>query len=120
MTASTARGHPPCTPAAARYGDAAAGRSRQRNTNSVFTVMTNSSDQPYSGPIYDEGVASPPPPKFQGVVMSRTREAARAGVTMGSALAIAISWSIHKSILWAIIHGFFSWLYVSYYALTRR
>lgn len=79
--------------------------------------MTNS-DQPYSGPIFSEG-AVPPPPRFQGVVMSKTREAARAGVTMGSALAIAISWSIHKSILWAIIHGFFSWLYVIYYALTR-
>ncbi len=82
--------------------------------------MPNSShsDRPYSGPITDEG-AAPPTPRFQGVVMSRTREAARAGVTMGSALAIAISWSVHKSILWAIVHGFFSWLYVIYYALTR-
>ena len=44
---------------------------------------------------------------------------ARAGVSMGSALAIAISWSEHHSIVWAIIHGFFSWLYVVYYALTR-
>lgn len=51
--------------------------------------------------------------------MSRTREAARAGITMGSALAITISWSLHKSILWAIIHGFFSWLYVIYFAVTR-
>lgn len=51
--------------------------------------------------------------------MSKTREAARAGVTMGSALAIAISWSLHQSILWAIIHGFLSWLYVIYYAFTR-
>jgi len=46
-------------------------------------------------------------------------EAARAGISMGSALAIAISWSTNKSILWAIVHGFFSWLYVIYYALTR-
>ena len=43
----------------------------------------------------------------------------KAGVSFGSALAIAISWSTHKSILWAIIHGIFSWLYVIYYALTR-
>lgn len=50
---------------------------------------------------------------------TRTTEVARAGVTMGSALAITISWSLHKSILWAIVHGFFSWLYVIYYALTR-
>ena len=43
----------------------------------------------------------------------------RGGISFGSALAIAISWSVHKSILWAIIHGAFSWLYVIYYALTR-
>ena len=47
------------------------------------------------------------------------REGARYGVTFGSALAIAISWSAHKSILWAILHGIFSWLYVIYYVLTR-
>ena len=41
------------------------------------------------------------------------------GVSFGSVLAIAISWSIHKSILWAIIHGLLSWIYVLYYALTR-
>jgi len=50
---------------------------------------------------------------------SRTTEITRAGVTMGSALAITISWSVHHSILWAIIHGFFSWLYVIYFAFTR-
>jgi hypothetical protein len=43
----------------------------------------------------------------------------RAGIGFGSALAIAISWSANHSILWAIIHGVFSWLYVIYYALTR-
>lgn len=45
--------------------------------------------------------------------------AARMGISFGSALAIAISWSANHSILWAIIHGIFSWLYVIYYALTR-
>lgn len=43
----------------------------------------------------------------------------RSGVGLGSALAVAISWSLHKSIIWAIIHGILSWLYVIYYALTR-
>ena len=43
----------------------------------------------------------------------------RAGIGFGSALAIAISWSVNHSIVWAIIHGVFSWLYVIYYALTR-
>lgn len=39
------------------------------------------------------------------------------GISMGTALAITISWSVNRSILWAIIHGFFSWLYVILYAL---
>ncbi len=49
----------------------------------------------------------------------RSKDAARHGITFGSALAIAISWSLHHSVLWAIIHGIFSWAYVVYFALTR-
>ncbi|MHB0963473.1 MAG: hypothetical protein ACYC5V_09730 [Gemmatimonadaceae bacterium] len=49
--------------------------------------------------------------------MSARQEATRAGISFGSALAIAISWSANKSILWAILHGALSWLYVVYYAL---
>jgi len=45
--------------------------------------------------------------------------ATKAGIGLGSAIAVAISWSLHKSIIWATIHGFFGWLYVIYYALTR-
>lgn len=41
------------------------------------------------------------------------------GITMGSALAIVCSWQRNRSILWAILAGFFSWLYVIYFALTR-
>ncbi|MCP9222265.1 hypothetical protein MKP08_05835 [Erythrobacter sp. LQ02-29] len=52
--------------------------------------------------------------------MSDTRNtAAQAGIGLGSAIAVAISWSLHKSILWAIIHGVLGWLYVIYYAVTR-
>ena len=47
------------------------------------------------------------------------KEVVRSGVGFGSALAIAISWSQHQSILWTIIHGVFSWFYVIYYAFTR-
>jgi hypothetical protein len=47
--------------------------------------------------------------------MSTKTEVTRSGITFGSALAIAISWSANKSIIWAIIHGVFSWLYVIYY-----
>jgi hypothetical protein len=42
-----------------------------------------------------------------------------AGYSVGTALAVAISWSLHKSILWAIFHGFLSWAYVIYYAIVR-
>ncbi|MDG5746901.1 hypothetical protein P8Q88_01810 [Qipengyuania sp. XHP0207] len=46
-------------------------------------------------------------------------DAARAGIGLGSAIAVAISWSQHQSILWAILQGFFGWFYVVYYAFTR-
>jgi len=46
-------------------------------------------------------------------------DAARAGIGLGSAIAVAISWSLHKSIIWALIQGFFGWFYVIYYAFTR-
>ena len=52
--------------------------------------------------------------------MSTARsDAARVGIGLGSAIAVAISWSLHKSILWAAIQGFFGWFYVIYYAFTR-
>lgn len=50
---------------------------------------------------------------------SNTATAATAGIGFGAALAITISWSVNKSILWAIIHGILSWVYVIYYAITR-
>jgi hypothetical protein len=43
----------------------------------------------------------------------------KTGISFGSALAITISWSVNKSILWAILHGLLSWFYVLYFALTR-
>ncbi len=50
---------------------------------------------------------------------TRVVEVTRAGVSFGSALAIAISWSVNHSILWAIVHGILSWVYVVWFALTR-
>lgn len=52
-------------------------------------------------------------------IRTYTTSATRAGIGFGSALAITISWSLHKSILWAIIHGVLSWFYVVYYILIR-
>jgi hypothetical protein len=57
--------------------------------------------------------------KLMSQVRSVSVSTAKAGIGFGSALAITISWSLHKSVLWAIIQGFFSWFYVIYYLLTR-
>lgn len=51
--------------------------------------------------------------------MSRASDGAKAGIGLGSALAVTISWSLHKSVIWAAIHGVLSWFYVIYYVLTR-
>ena len=48
-----------------------------------------------------------------------TATAAKAGIGFGTALAITLSWSANKSILWAIVHGLLSWIYVVYYVLTH-
>ncbi|KGO80568.1 hypothetical protein Q762_10780 [Flavobacterium cauense R2A-7] len=42
------------------------------------------------------------------------------GVGLGTVIAVVTSWSRNKSILLAIIHGIFSWLYVIYFALTDK
>jgi hypothetical protein len=52
-----------------------------------------------------------------GVVRSRT--VVTNGVSLGSAIAVTISWSVNHSILWAIVHGILSWVYVLYYAMVR-
>ena len=46
-------------------------------------------------------------------------EGAKYGASFGSALAIAISYTNHHSIIWAIIDGVLSWLYVVFFALFR-
>ena len=47
--------------------------------------------------------------------MSAVRNtAAQTGIGLGSAIAVAISWSLNQSVVWAIIHGFFGWFYVIY------
>lgn len=46
-------------------------------------------------------------------------QATTSGLSFGSALAIAISWGANHDIIWAIIDGFFGWLYVFFYAVTH-
>lgn len=49
--------------------------------------------------------------------MGHSNTAAKAGIGFGSALAITISYTANHSILWAILHGVFGWLYVIYFAI---
>ena len=76
---------------------------------------------PYEGQVYDASGRPLGDVRQQGAPRGRTwmHTGASTGLSMGSALAIAISWSQHQSIIWAIIHGFFGWLYVLWYAVTR-
>lgn len=43
--------------------------------------------------------------------------AAKTGITFGSALAMVISYTTWKSVGWAIFHGLLSWVYVIYFIL---
>jgi hypothetical protein len=43
-----------------------------------------------------------------------------AGIGIGNIIAIVISWSVNHSIIWALIHGILSWLYIVYYVLLVR
>jgi hypothetical protein len=40
-------------------------------------------------------------------------------LSMGSALAMILSYSINNSIILAIIHGILSWIYVIYFAFVH-
>lgn len=53
------------------------------------------------------------------LIMNRNRcgGTVKAGIGFGAALAIAISYTTWKSILWAILHGIFGWAYVIYFAI---
>jgi len=36
-------------------------------------------------------------------------------ISMGTIIAIVLSWGVNHSILWCIIHGICGWFYVIYY-----
>ncbi len=42
------------------------------------------------------------------------------GVGLGTIIAVVISWSRNKSVLWAIIHGILGWLYVIYAVIVGK
>jgi hypothetical protein len=44
----------------------------------------------------------------------------QSGIGIGAAVAVVCSWQRNRSIILASIAGVFSWLYVIYFAVTRR
>ena len=42
------------------------------------------------------------------------------GIGLGTLIAVLVSWSRNKSILWAIIHGILGWLYVIYAIIVKK
>jgi hypothetical protein len=53
------------------------------------------------------------------VLMSTAGMTWSGGIGLGSILAIVLSWSRNSSVLWAIVHAIFGWLYVIYFVFTR-
>jgi hypothetical protein len=43
----------------------------------------------------------------------------RLGLGYGAVAAMILSYNVNKSILWMLIDGWFSWLYVVFFALFR-
>lgn len=54
------------------------------------------------------------------ITQQATTTVTQTGIGIGSAVAIVCSWDRNRSILWAILAGILSWLYVIYFALTRE
>lgn len=42
------------------------------------------------------------------------------GIGLGSVIAVVCSWKRNHSILWAIVAGILSWIYVVYFVITRK
>jgi len=42
------------------------------------------------------------------------------GIGLGTIIAVVVSWSRNKSILWAIVHGLLGWIYVIYALLVPK
>jgi hypothetical protein len=53
-------------------------------------------------------------------ITNQTGQVIQSGIGIGSVIAVVCSWQRNRSILWAILAGILSWLYVLYFALTRR
>lgn len=51
--------------------------------------------------------------------LDRGAAAGSAAYTFGAALAMILSWHSFHAVLWALLAGIFSWLYVIYYVIVN-
>lgn len=56
--------------------------------------------------------------KLSASTASIARSTASGGYCVGAALATVLSWETNHALGWAAIHGFLSWIYVVYFAVT--
>jgi hypothetical protein len=54
------------------------------------------------------------------IIAQAVNTATQTGLGLGSAIAVVCSWQRNRSILWAILAGILSWIYVIYFAITRE
>ena len=45
---------------------------------------------------------------------------AGSSIGFGAVLAIIMSWTANKAVIWAIIHGILGWIYVIYYLIVKN
>src|SRR6185312_1097158 len=99
----------------------AAGASSRRVITAILILITSPHrDRPPTHFLaYSRSASNKLEGLMNGQVINYRVEGAKYGISFGTALAIAISYTNNHSVLWAIIHGFFSWLYVIYYVLFK-
>ena len=57
---------------------------------------------------------------FLAHITNQAGQAVTLGTSLGAVIAVVCSWQRNRSILWAILAGILSWIYVIYFAATRR
>jgi fucose permease len=53
-------------------------------------------------------------------ITNQTGQVVTIGTSLGAVIAVVCSWQRNRSILWAILAGILSWIYVIYFAITRK
>jgi|688.fasta_scaffold114576_4 hypothetical protein len=54
------------------------------------------------------------------IVNQTAHSVTQTGIGLGAAIAVVCSWQRNRSIVWAILAGLLSWIYVIYFAITRE